>query len=174
MLFHHKNLQQFTPNPKITFKADAVRLDYLFRRVEEVTHQPLTNIYKLAAFLTHFGKDGRPGVVIRTLKMMLMKATYAMTYKSVCDMTAFEDIPHHRALAITKTTELCRKYGLGTCPYADADYRHTASYTVVKLARCSSSPMPHHLQHRLQHGLLTNRSPTPTTYRNATALLLVQ
>jgi hypothetical protein len=56
--------------------------------------------------------------------MMLMKATYAITYKSVCDMTAFEDTPHHRALAITKTTELCRKYGLGTCPYADADCRN--------------------------------------------------
>ena len=124
MLFHHQNLKQFTPNPKITFKADAVRLDDLFRRVEEVTHQPLTDIYKLAAFLTQFIKDGRPGVIIRIQTMMLMKATYAMTYKSVCDITAFEDTPHHRALAITKTTELCRKYGLGTCPYADADCRH--------------------------------------------------
>jgi hypothetical protein len=47
VLFHHQNLQQFSPNLKITFKADAVRLDDLFRRVEEVTHQPLTDIYTL-------------------------------------------------------------------------------------------------------------------------------
>jgi hypothetical protein len=119
VLFHHQNLQKFAPSPKVPFKADAVQLDDHFRRVEKVTHQPLTEIYKLAAFLTYFNKDGRPGVAIRIQTMMLMKATYAMTYKSVCDMTAFDDTPHHHALAITKTSELCRKYGLGTCPYAD-------------------------------------------------------
>ena len=124
MIYHHQNLQKFHPSPRLSFRSDAVKLDDLFRRVEEVTHQPLTDIYKLAAFLTHFHKDTRPGVAIRIQTMMLMKATYAMTYKSVCDMTAFDDTPHHHALAITKTTELCRKYGLGTCPYADADCRH--------------------------------------------------
>ena len=123
VIYHHQNLQKSHPSPRLYFRSDAVKLDDLFRRVEEVTHQPLTDMYKLAAFFTHFHKDTRPSVaIIQT--MMLMKETYAMTYKSVCNMTAFDDTPHHHALAITKTTELCRKYGLGTCPYADADCRH--------------------------------------------------
>ena len=151
-------------------RSDAVKLDDLFRRVEDVTHQPLTDIYKLAAFLTHFHKDARPGVAIRIQTMMLMKATYAMTQNSVCDMTAFDDAPHHHALAITKSTELCRKYGLGTCFFTDADCRHID----VKLAQCSSSPTLRHLPHRLLLGLLIHRrSHTPTTSRNAIALLLV-
>ena len=120
VIYHYQNLQKFSPSPRQSFRSDEVKLDDLFRRLEEVTHQSLTDIYKLVAFLTHFHEDTRPGVAIRIQRTMLMKATYAMTYKSVCDMTAFEDTPHHRASA----TELCRKYGLGTCPYADADCRH--------------------------------------------------
>jgi hypothetical protein len=41
----------------------------------------------LAAFLTHLSKDPRPGVIIRIQTMMLMKATYAMTYKSAYGYT---------------------------------------------------------------------------------------
>ena len=172
VIHHHQNIQKFSPSPRLSFRADAVKLDDLFRRVEKVTHQPLTDIYKLAAFLTYFYKDGRPGIAIRIQTMMLMKATYAMTYKSVCDMTAFDDTPHHHALAIKKSTELCRKYGLVTCPYADAV---VATSIVVKLVRCSSSPTLHHQQHLLRHGLLNrSRCTTPTRFRNAIALSLVQ
>ena len=100
-IYHHQNLQNFHPSPRLSFRSDAVKLDDLFRRVEEVTPQPLTNIYKLAAFLTNVDKGAHPDVAFRIQTMMLMKATYAMTYKSVCDMTAFDDTPHHHALAIT-------------------------------------------------------------------------
>jgi hypothetical protein len=88
VIYHHQNLQNFHPSPRLSFRSDAVKLDDLFRRVEEVTPQPLTNIYKLAAFLTHVDKGAHPDVASRIQTMMLMKATYAMTYKSVCDMTA--------------------------------------------------------------------------------------
>jgi hypothetical protein len=38
VLFHHQNLQQFTPNPKITFKADAVSKKIIFSDVSKKSH----------------------------------------------------------------------------------------------------------------------------------------
>jgi hypothetical protein len=41
VIHHHQNIQKFSPSPRLSFRADAVKLDDLFRRVEEVTHQPV-------------------------------------------------------------------------------------------------------------------------------------
>jgi hypothetical protein len=53
-----------------------------------------------------------------------MEATYEVMYKSVCGMYPIEETPHHRAMLVTKSTELCCRHGLGTCPHSDADCRH--------------------------------------------------
>jgi hypothetical protein len=42
-----------------------VRLDDLFREVDEVTGTPLSDLYKLSYFMCHFQSDPRPGVATR-------------------------------------------------------------------------------------------------------------
>jgi hypothetical protein len=44
----------------MSFRSDAVKLDDLMRRVEEVTGKPQSDIEKLAIFLKHFHADSRP------------------------------------------------------------------------------------------------------------------
>jgi hypothetical protein len=108
----------------MSFRSDAVKLDDLMRRVEQVTGKPQSDIEKLAIFLNHFHADSRPGVAVRIQTMVLMKATYEVMYKSVCEMYPIEETPHHRDMLVTKSTELCSLHGLGTCPHSDADCRH--------------------------------------------------
>jgi hypothetical protein len=67
-------------------------------------------------------------------------------------MYPIEETPHHRAMLVTKSTELCRRHGLGTCPHSDADCRHIhkgkAGAFALKLtskppgARTPPSPQP--------------------------------
>ena len=61
-------------------------------------------------------------------------------------MNPINDIPKHHAMIVTKSTELCRRHGLGTCPHSDADCRHLhkgkAGAMAVKPAASSSPPRP--------------------------------
>jgi hypothetical protein len=56
--------------------------------------------------------------------MVPMKTINEIMYKSFCEMYPMEETPHHRAVLGTKSTELCRSRGRGTCPHSDADCRH--------------------------------------------------
>jgi hypothetical protein len=137
---------------KTSFRSDAVKLDDLMRRVEQVTGKPQSDIEKMAIFLNHFHADSRPGVAVRIATLVLIKATYEVMYKSVCEMSPIEKTPHHRALLVTKSTELCRRHGLGTCPHSDADCRYIhkgkSGAFALKLtgkppgARTPTSPQP--------------------------------
>jgi hypothetical protein len=66
----------FRPTLRMSFSSDAVKLDDLMRRVEQVTGKSQSDIEKLAIFLYHFHADSRPGVAVRIQTMVLMKATY--------------------------------------------------------------------------------------------------
>jgi hypothetical protein len=122
------------------------------RRVEQVTGKPQSDIEKMAIFLNHFDADSRPGVAVRIATLVLIKATYEVMYKSVCETYPIEETPHHRALLVTKSTELCRRHGLGTSPHSAADCRHIhkgkAGAFALKLtgkppgARTPPSPQP--------------------------------
>jgi hypothetical protein len=152
VIFHQQNLHRFRPTLRMYFRSDAVNLDDFMRRVEQVTGKPQSDIEKLAIFLNHFHADSRPGVAVRIQTMVLMNATYEVMYKSVCEMYPIEETPHHRAMLVPKSTELCRRRGLGTCPHSDADYRHIlkgkAGAFALKLtgktpgARTPPSPQP--------------------------------
>jgi hypothetical protein len=82
-------------------------------------------------------------------------------YKSVCEMSPIEETPHHRAMLVTKSTELCRRRGLGTCPHSDISIK-------AKLAPSLSSLMANLLVlgHLLHHNLLA-LSHIPTTLQSA-------
>jgi hypothetical protein len=55
VLYHTMNLHRFTAQSKeFDIKEDVVRLDDLFREVDEVTGTPLSDIYKLSYFMCHF------------------------------------------------------------------------------------------------------------------------
>jgi hypothetical protein len=155
VIYHHQNLQKSHPSPRLSFRSDAVKLEDLIRRVEDVTHQPLTDIYKLAAFFTRFHKDARPGVAIRIQTTMLIKVTYAMTSKSVCDMTAFDDTPHHHALAITKSTA-----NMDQAP-APSPMQTVATSIVVKLAQCHRHYTTYHTAYYMDFSSTEEAIPQP-------------
>jgi hypothetical protein len=153
---------------KQTERTVNVQCPYGARRhVEQVTGKPLSDIEKMAIFLNHFHADSRPGVAVRIATLVLIRATYEVMYKSVCEMYPIEETPYHRALLVTKSTELCRRHGLGTCPHSDADCRHIhkgkAGAFVLKLTGKSpgartppstqptgSKPYPNHIAERLR------------------------
>jgi hypothetical protein len=74
VLHHTVNLHRFTAQPKeFDIKEDIVRLDDLFREVDEVTGTPLSDIYKLSYFICHFQSNPRPGVNSRLYRMQLQR-----------------------------------------------------------------------------------------------------
>jgi hypothetical protein len=51
----YQTMNRFTAQSKeLDIKEDVVRLDDLFREVDEVTGTPLSDIYKLSYFKCHF------------------------------------------------------------------------------------------------------------------------
>jgi hypothetical protein len=133
----------------------------------KATGKPHSDIEKMVIFLNHFHADRRPGVAVRIATVVLMKVTYEVTYKSVCEMCPIEETPHHRAMLVTKSTELCRRHGLGTCPhYADCRHIHNSKAGAFALKLTGKPPV---LRPLLSHNRL-DLSHIPITLQSAIVL----
>ena len=138
IIFHHQALQGYKVNTKQSVKSNLVDLNTLMRNAEECNDHLMADVEKQALLLTHFYNDTRPGVATRIQTMTLMKASYAMIYKSLCEMNPMGDVSRHHALVATATKELCRRFGLGLCTKSDAE---ASSYgTRVNLKKYTSRP----------------------------------
>jgi hypothetical protein len=152
IIFHHQALLAF--DLKLPVKSNYVEMDTLFINVEELNEHATATT---STMLTHFRYDPRPGVPFRIQTMILMESTYPMIYKSLCEMNPMDDFPRHHALALRGITELCRRFGLGTCPHSDTDckYLHRGKAgSMLKLTDTHPPPKP----------LVVQSGPPKTTY----------
>jgi hypothetical protein len=113
------NLHRFTAQPKeFDIKEDIVRLDDLFREVDEVTGTPLSDIYKLSYFMCHFQSDTRPGVATRIATLDFTGCNYNDMFRAIYDLSVVAPVHLQHLKALTKTpktkkeksNEICRNF----------------------------------------------------------------
>lgn len=133
VLYHTMNLHRFTAQPKeFDIKEDIVRLDDLFREVDEVTGTPLSDIYKLSYFMCHFQSDTRPGVATRIATLDFTGCNYNDMFRAIYDLSVVAPVHLQHLKALTKTpktkkeksNEICRNFQKGLCKYPDCRYKH--------------------------------------------------
>jgi hypothetical protein len=133
VLYHTINLHRFTAQPKeFDIKEDTVRLDDLFREVDEVTGTPLSDVYKLSYFMCHFQSDPRPGVATRIATLDFTGCNYIDMFRTIYDLSVVAPVHLQHLEALTKTpktkkeksNEICRNLQKGLCKYPDSRYKH--------------------------------------------------
>jgi hypothetical protein len=145
------NLNRFTAQPKeFDIKEDILRLDDLFREVDEVIGTPLSDICKLSFFMCHFQSDPRPGVATRIATLDFTGCNYNDMFRAIYDLSVVAPVNLQHLKALTKTpetkkeksNEICSNFQKGLCKYPDCRYKHVLKTTPGTKTQAASPVTP--------------------------------